>query len=78
MEIGGPEKAKWGEGGSVYKWGGGLPYYIQVFLKIPHDVVKEKNLDVFIFSLLTDMCYKTTDQIKNELTSIVIDLIVLI
>ena len=37
---------------------GGLPYYIEVFLEIPHDAAQEKNLDVFIFPSLTNMCYK--------------------
>ena len=48
-------------GGGKAKWGGrvlemGLPYYIGVFLEIPHDRVQEKNLDVFIFPMLTNMC----------------------
>ena len=29
-----------------------------VFLEIPHDAVQEKNLNVFIIPLLTNMCYK--------------------
>ena len=37
---------------------GELLYYIEVFLEIPHDAAQEKNLDVFIFPLLTNMCYK--------------------
>ena len=37
---------------------GGLPY-IEVFLEILHDAAQEKNLDVFIFPLLTSMCCKT-------------------
>ena len=28
---------------------GGLPYYIEVFLEIPHEAALEKNLDVFLF-----------------------------
>ena len=36
----------------------GLPYYIGVFLAIPGDAAWEKNLDVFIFPLLTKMRYK--------------------
>ena len=27
-----------------------------VFLEIPHDRVQEKNLDVFVFPMLTNMC----------------------
>ena len=30
---------------------GGLHYYTEVFLEIPHDAAKKKNLDVFIFPL---------------------------
>ena len=36
----------------------GATYYIEVFLEIPHDTAQEKNIDVFIFPLLTNMCYK--------------------
>ena len=38
---------------------GELPYY-EVFPEIPHphDVAREKNLDVFIFHLLTNISYK--------------------
>ena len=36
----------------------GLPYYIEVFLEIPHDVAWGKKFDVLIFHLLTNMCYK--------------------
>ena len=32
-------KTKWG-------WWGGLPYYIEVFLEIPHDAAQENNIDV--------------------------------
>ena len=32
--------------------------YIEVFLEIPHDAASEKNLDVFIFPVLTNMCNK--------------------
>ena len=47
-------------GGGGEKGGGGgvLPCYIEVFLEIPHDGAQEKNFDVFIFPLLTNMCYK--------------------
>ena len=47
--------------------GGGLSrnvflFYVQncieVFLEIPHDAAQEKNFDVFIFPLSTNMCYK--------------------
>ena len=31
---------------------------VEVFLEIPHDAAQKKNLDVFIFPLLTKMCYK--------------------
>ena len=27
----------------------GLPYFIEVFLEIPHDATQENNLNVFIF-----------------------------
>ena len=56
----------------------GLPYHIEVFLEIPHDVAEEENLDVFTFPLLTNMCYKTTAQIKYEMIAFVVVLIVLI
>ena len=42
---------------------GGWHIRIQVFLEIPNDAHK-KNLAVFSFPLLTDMCYKTNAQ-KN-------------
>ena len=58
--------------------GGGLPYYINVFLKIPHDAAQEKNLDVFVFPLLTNMCYKIIAYIKYEMIDIEIVLIALI
>ena len=35
---------------------GALLYYIEVFQQIHHDAAEEKNLDVFIFPLLTKMC----------------------
>ena len=35
-----------------------LPYYIDVFLEITHDAAWKKSLDVFIFPLVTKMCYK--------------------
>ena len=41
---------------------GGFAIYIEVFLKILHDAVYEKNLDVFIFSLLTNTCSKIWDD----------------
>ena len=56
----------------------GLPYYTEVFLEIPHDAAYGKNLDVFIFSLSTNMCYKTTAQIRYEMIGFVMVLIVLI
>ena len=37
---------------------GGFSYYTEVFHEVPHDAVQEKNLDVSIFRLLTNMCYK--------------------
>ena len=49
-----------------------------VFLEIPHDAAEEKNLDVFIFPLLANMYYKIIAEIRYELTSIVINLVVLI
>ena len=39
---------------------GGLQYYIEAFPEIPHDAAYEKNLDVFIFPLLTNMYFKVT------------------
>ena len=33
-----------------------LPYYNEVFLEIPHDAAQQKNLDMFIFPLLENMC----------------------
>ena len=47
-----------GEGRGIYLEMGGFTIYIEVFLKILHDAVYEKNLDVFIFSLLTNTCSK--------------------
>ena len=44
-----------------------LPYYIEVFLEIPHNAASEKNLDVFIVPLLTNMCYKIIAKIKYEI-----------
>ena len=38
----------------------------------------KKNLDMFISPLLTNMCYKTTAQMKYKMTGSVIVLIVLI
>ena len=37
---------------------GRLLYYIQDFLEIPHDALLEKNTDVFVFLLVTNMWYK--------------------
>ena len=37
---------------------GGLPYYIEVFLEIPHDAALEK-IYVFILPLLINMSCKT-------------------
>ena len=37
----------------------GLSYHTEVSLEIPHDEVQKKNLDAFVFPLLTNMCYKT-------------------
>ena len=48
-----------------------LHYYNEVFLEIPQDEAEEKNLDMFIIPLLTNMCYKTTAQIKYEMIGIV-------
>ena len=52
--------------------GGGLPYSIEDFAEICHD--QHRN----IFPLLTNMCYKTTAQIKYEMIGFTIVLIVLI
>ena len=52
--------------GCVYRKGV-LPFYIEIFLEIPHDVAQEKNLDVFIFPLLTNMCYKRTVEMIDEM-----------
>ena len=65
-----------GRGRLSRNWG--LPYYTEVFLEIPHDAAYGKNLDVFIFSLSTNMCYKTTAQIRYEMIGFVMVLIVLI
>ena len=51
---------------------------LQVFLEIPYGAVSEKNLDVIVFPLLTNMFYKTAAQIKYEMIGIVIVLIMLI
>ena len=47
-----------GVGGGGGGGGGGVAILYEVFLEIPHDVAREKNLDVFIFTLLTNICYK--------------------
>ena len=41
-------------GGGCLEMGRGLPYYIE----IPHDAALKKNLDAFIFPLLTTMSYE--------------------
>ena len=46
------------KGGASSRNGRGLPYCIEVFLEIAHDAAYKKNLDLFIFPLLTKMCYK--------------------
>ena len=46
MEMGESENLLEKGGGCLEM--GGLPYYIEVFLEIPHDVA-EKNLDVLSF-----------------------------
>ena len=33
--------------------GGVLPYYTEIFLEVLHDAAQKKNLDVFIFPVLT-------------------------
>ena len=53
------------EGSKIFLWR---------FLMMQH----KKNLDMFISPLLTNMCYKTTAQMKYKMTGIVIVLIVLI
>ena len=55
MLLGKVGNAKW-TGLSRNRRGGGA--VIEVFLEIPHDAVQEKNLNVFIIPLLTNMCYK--------------------
>ena len=37
---------------------GGSAYYIEVFMEIPRDAEQEKNIEMRIFPLLTNMCYK--------------------
>ena len=69
-------------GGQVSRNGGvAILYFIILyfiflwrFLMMQH----KKNLDMFISPLLTNMCYKTTAQMKYKMTGIVIVLIVLI
>ena len=46
---------KGGGGGGGEGKKGGLPYHIEVFLEIPHDAAQEKNLDVFLSPLLTNV-----------------------
>ena len=55
----------------------GLPYCIEVFLEIPHDTAWEKNFDVFIFPLLTNMGHKIIVLIKYKMIGTVMVLIVL-
>ena len=57
-------------GGGLWVWGGprkngGGTFFLEIegvhiifkyFLKIPYDAAYEKNLDVFIFPLLINMC----------------------
>ena len=57
MLLGKVGNAKW-TGLSRNRRGGGGGAVIEVFLEIPHDAVQEKNLNVFIIPLLTNMCYK--------------------
>ena len=38
--------------------------HIEVVLEIPHDAAQQKYFDVFIFSLFTNMCYKTNASPK--------------
>ena len=56
---------------------GGLPYYIEVSLKIL-DAAYEKYLDVLIFTLPTNMYYKIIAYVKYEMTGNAVILIVLI
>ena len=44
----------------------------KVFLEIPHNATQGKNLDVFIFPLLKNMCCKIIASIKYEMIGIVI------
>ena len=46
---------------------GWVPYYTDVFLEIPHDAAQEKNLDVLVFPLLTNMYCKITTYKKCEI-----------
>ena len=57
---------------------GWVPYYTDVFLEIPHDAAQEKNLDVLVFPLLTNMYCKITAYKKCEMIGIAIVLITLI
>ena len=56
MLLGKVGNAKWTGLSRNRRGGGGA--VIEVFLEIPHDAVQEKNLNVFIIPLLTNMCYK--------------------
>ena len=56
MLLGKVGNAKWTGLSRNRRGGGGT--VIEVFLEIPHDAVQEKNLNVFIIPLLTNMCYK--------------------
>ena len=58
MLLGKVGNAKWTGLSRNRRGGGGGGAVIEVFLEIPHDAVQEKNLNVFIIPLLTNMCYK--------------------
>ena len=62
-QIGGEGFLEKGEG-----WGGGaLPYYVEVFWSFLMMQHREKNLDVFIFPLLINMCYKKTAYVMIDI-----------
>ena len=52
LEIFARKEDGWGRGEDKM---GALPYHIEVFLEIPHDAAQEKNLDVFLSPLLTNV-----------------------
>ena len=64
-------------GRGLVRQNGGLPYYIEVSLKIL-DAAYEKYLDVLIFTLPTNMYYKIIAYVKYEMTGNAVILIVLI